>query len=268
MQFEKINSKDGCVYWIEQGDALYAQRLQSGQYQRANWQFGKTLVKQFRNCIDVGSNNACNAIHYAQAFERVYCFEPTPTTQQLWQHTINDNSIVNCELYTCALGNKQEQSQIYLHPKNGGHNHLDHTRMNPRATGSDLREKVTVDVKTLDSFGFKDIDWIKIDCEGYEYFVLQGAEQLLLRDKPVVQIEMVRSQCRKFNYYPEDIIDYMNSLGYRACSKKYGWLERVESSPRGIYYNGEKREADMDVFFSHKSHQHQLQPKFELFEIA
>ena len=266
MEIEKINSKDGMVYWIERDDALYAQRLTSGQYQRANWNFAQTLIQNWRNCIDVGTNNACNAIHYAKRFETVYCFEPTPSTQDLWERTIKSNSIDNCVLYRDAVGNEKTQSEIYIHPKNGGHNHLDHTRFNERAKGSDVREKVTVNVNTIDSYSFSNIDWMKIDCEGYELFVLQGAENLLRKDKPIVQIEMVRSQCRKFNYYPETVIDYMNSLGYRACSKKYGWIDTLVSNPQGIFYNGEKREKDMDVFFCHRSLNIALEPKFELFE--
>lgn len=78
MNIEPIHSKDGHTYWVEQGDTLYAQRLKAGQYQKTNWVFAQTLIDDWRRAIDVGSNNACNAIHYAERFQTVECFEPTP----------------------------------------------------------------------------------------------------------------------------------------------------------------------------------------------
>ena len=39
-------------------------------------------------------------------------------------------------------------------------------------------ETQTVEVKTLDSFDLKNVNFIKIDVQGYEFEVLEGGEKL------------------------------------------------------------------------------------------
>ena len=51
-------------------------------------------------------------------------------------------------------------------------------------------EKRKVEVRTLDSFGFTDVDLIKIDVEGHEYSVLEGSLLTIQRCKPILLIEI------------------------------------------------------------------------------
>lgn len=272
MNIEAIQSKNGKTYWVEMGDTLYAQRLKAGQYQRKNWDFAQTVLTQFRRCIDIGSNNACNAIHYAEQFDAVECFEPTQLAQQLWQRTVRDNQVNNVTLHTEALGEDTRDTQIILHERNGGHNHLSHYDKNPRTDIKNLgRSTQPVSQRTLDSYQFKDVDFIKIDVEGYELFVVHGAQQTIDTHRPLIQMEIVAQQCRKFDYLAEDLIAHMRGMGYRVCSKRDGWLDGVFTSScrsddtKGIWHDGVKRKGDMDLFFVPKEWNHTLPPHMELF---
>ena len=51
------------------------------------------------------------------------------------------------------------------------------------------KEKTTVDLRTLDSFNFTDVDYIKIDVEGDELAVLQGSTETLSRCRPLIVME-------------------------------------------------------------------------------
>lgn len=273
MAIEAIHSKNGKTYWVESTDTLYRQRLQSGQYQRSNWQFAQTVLTRHRTCLDVGTNNACNAVHYAEVFDSVQCWEPTPLAQQLWHHTVRDNAVTNCVLHTEALGEDTRTTEIILHQHNGGHNHLSHYDKNPRAKRENLgRLTHPVTQTTLDSYGFTEVDFIKIDTEGYELFVIKGAEQTIQRCRPLIQMEIVANQCRKFNYRAEDLIEHMRDRDYRVCSKRDGWLDGEFTSScrsddtKGIWHSGVKRKGDMDLFFIPMEWRHQLAPKFELFK--
>lgn len=273
MNIEPIHSKNGKTYWVETGDTLYAQRLQAGQYQRTNWDFAQKILPQFRRCIDVGSNNACNAVHYAEVFDTVECFEPTPLAQTLWRNTVKDCGTQGVTLYDVALGEDHRVTEILLHERNGGHNHLAHYDKNPRARGPQSRNTHTVAQVTLDSYAFTDVDFVKIDVEGYELFVLKGAENTIQQNRPLLQLEIVAHQCRKFNYRAEDLIEYLRNLNYRVCSKRDGWLDGEFTSScrsddtKGIYHEGVKRKGDMDLFFVPCEWQTQLEPRLELFEI-
>lgn len=244
-----IHSKDSKTYWVEEGDTLYIERLRHGQYQKTNWVFAQTLIDNWSRAIDVGSNNACNAIHYSERFAEVECFEPTPLAQQLWTNTVRDNNVANCHLHKYGVGEESFQTEIFIHPKNGGHNHLSHWDKNPRARDS-IRERVSVDVRTLDSFNFQDVGFIKIDVEGYEKFVLEGADQLIKRCRPTIQLEIVATQCRKFGYLAEDMIAWIQSWDYSVVSKHRGVLAGEFKTVKGqLIYNGEKMRGEMDLWF-------------------
>ena len=246
-----IHSKDGHTYWVEEGDTLYIQRLKAGQYQRTNWEFAQTLVDDWTRAIDVGTNNACNAIHYAKRFSQVECFEPTPLAQQLWTNTVRDNNVANVTLYPVGVGEKSYTTEIITHWKNGGHNHLTHYDKNPRANRDrSHREKVSVQVETLDSYNFTDVGFIKVDVEGYEKFVLEGAQALIAQSRPTIQLEIVSQQCRKFDYKAETMIEWIRSWDYTVVSKNRGNLYGTFTSDgKQIFYNGEHYRREMDLWF-------------------
>jgi len=46
------------------------------------------------------------------------------------------------------------------------------------------------ELRSLDSYGFKDVAFIKVDVEGYEEAVIEGAEDTLRRSRPVLLVEI------------------------------------------------------------------------------
>lgn len=249
MNMEAILSKNGKTYWIETGDSILRERLRHGQYQSTNWDFVQTILPRWRVCLDIGSNNALNAIHYAERFQQVHCWEPTPTTQTLWRNTIRDNGVTNCTLYTDALGKQQGTADIMIVPQCNGHNFLDHTPYNERAKES-KKQRHTVTVQTLDAYGFTDVDFVKIDVEGFEWFVLQGAEHTISTNRPLIQAEVNPQFSQKFGYTAQAMIEWMRQRQYRVCSKRQGWLDgEFTNRSRTLLHNGVAIQREIDLFF-------------------
>ena len=65
-----------------------------------------------------------------------------------------------------------------------------------------------------DSFALEDIDYIKIDAEGYEIEALVGAKNLIERCKPFIHIEAKKKVMEKQNISMNDITDYFESINY------------------------------------------------------
>jgi FkbM family methyltransferase len=248
---ELIHNRMGRLYWVWKNDALYIQRFarENGPYQGRNLKFLRKLKPDARTIVDVGMNVANNTMEYATWAQTVHGFEPFPETYNLAKENIELNQHVelkgrywdtrtvktlhnpnhpdgwfkqlngtfaslsltaNIVTHNEGLGNVPGIMEMEHHPNNAGHNCIV-TEDRKAKTKYDLHQ---VQVKTLDSYNMEEVDIIKIDCEGYEYPILQGAEQTIRRCRPIVQLEIVESQCTKFGYTPDDMWNFfINTIG-------------------------------------------------------
>jgi len=67
--------------------------------------------------------------------------------------------------------------------------------------------------RTLDSFALTDVDFLKIDCQGYEVFVLEGARDLLRRCRPVVLVEQKPGFATRYGRVDTAAVDLLLELG-------------------------------------------------------
>lgn len=275
---ELIHNRMGRMYWVTRGDALYVQRFarENGPYQGRNLKFLRTVVPNARTIVDVGMNVANNTMEYATWAQTVHGFEPFPETYQLATETIELNRHVELKgrywdsravktvhdpnhsdgwfklsdgtfaslnitgqivTHNVGLGEAAGSFQMEHHPNNAGHNCI-LTEDRKNKTHYALH---TVTVNTLDSYGFEDVDIIKVDVEGFEFPVLKGGEQTIRRCRPVVQLEMVEAQYKRFGYTPQDIADFfVNTIGnYSIYTFKGQKLPDTWAKVKGI----------MDYFF-------------------
>jgi FkbM family methyltransferase len=248
---ELIHNRMGRLYWVWKGDALYVQRFarENGPYQGRNLKFLRKIKPNAKTIVDIGMNVANNTMEYATWAEQVHGFEPFPETYNLAVENITLNQHIdlkgrywdtktistmhdpnhadgwykladgsfaslaltaNVTTHNVGLGAVPAQMEMEHHPNNAGHNCI-LTEDRRAKTKRDLHQ---VEIKTLDSYNFENVDIIKIDCEGYEYPILQGAEQTIRRCRPIIQIEVVEKQCKSFGYTPDDMWNFLiNTVG-------------------------------------------------------
>ena len=70
----------------------------------------------------------------------------------------------------------------------------------------------SIDMYRLDSLDLPHIDYIKIDCEGYELPILQGAEQTVRKYRPIMVIENKKHKDVGHNQYAGSV-DLLLSWG-------------------------------------------------------
>ena len=70
-----------------------------------------------------------------------------------------------------------------------------------------------IEMRSVDSFNYENVDFIKMDIEGYEFFGLLGAEETLKRCSPVVLIEQNGLET-KYGLQKKEAGKYLESLGY------------------------------------------------------
>ena len=75
-----------------------------------------------------------------------------------------------------------------------------------------------VELKKLDDYEFTDIDFIKIDVEGYENQVVLGAKETLLRNKPIIIVEQ-KGFSDRLNEKQFEAIDTLKSYGAKVIDQ-------------------------------------------------
>lgn len=160
-----------------------------------------------RTMIDCGAHIGLWSYNFAHWFHRIEAFEPVAEHRNCWQANMQTRQD-ECSLHPYALGDREA---------------MVHIRVNPESTGDSwVKGKGDVPMKTLDSFGFEDVDFIKVDAEGYEEFILRGAEFTLVHWKPVVCVEQKRDMAVKFGLKPMGAVQYLISLGYKVVGEISG----------------------------------------------
>lgn len=161
------------------------------------------LCKQRRNAVDIGGHVGLLSWQMAQDFARVWAFEPMPEHRECYEH--NMRNLNNYTLFPFALGAKA--GTVHIRTRTPG---------SSGDTGVDLSGNgVEVEMKTLDEFNFPDVDFLKIDCEGFEIFVLQGGVETLKRCKPVIMVEQKPETGMEKNYGigTTDAVKFLSDLG-------------------------------------------------------
>src|SRR5687767_1573431 len=156
-----------------------------------------------RVAVDVGAHVGFWSYYLAMAFQSVHAFEPTQLLSHCFQQNVRAKNVV---LHRVALGNSQGTVRIDVEPGNSGATHVEEG-----AAGD-------IPLKRLDDFALPDVDFIKIDVEGYERFVLEGAAETLGRCKPVVIVEQKEFSGR-YGVTQFAAVEYLQSLGAQVVDQ-------------------------------------------------
>ena len=79
---------------------------------------------------------------------------------------------------------------------------------------SEVKNENTVAVVPLDDYKLKKCDFIKIDVEGYEVNVLNGAKNTILRHKPILMIEVNDFALERAGTNRDELFGFLRKYGY------------------------------------------------------
>jgi len=180
-------------------------------YNNKSWEphITEILKRNFKSdsvFVDIGSNYGWHSIKCSPFCETVYSFEPQKYIYDVQKISINENNITNIQLYNCGIGDKNETKQM---------SPIDYE--NPSINMGDLSVGIggeSIEIKTLDSLQISKVDFIKIDVQGYEKYVLEGAINTITNSKPTIIIEMEDHQLKRFNYGVVELFNQLRNLNY------------------------------------------------------
>ena len=179
-------------FWVLYGQHTKPTYLEdAGNGQQAQRDAALQYIKQWRVCLDIGSNIGQWTRPLSKKFESVVCFEPNPNFRECFEKNIQEKNVL---LWPYGLSDKEHKAKqdfnsTVLHEEDGD-----------------------IDCRTLDSFGLTNVDFVKIDVDGFEIPLLNGARQTLSKNDPVINIEMKRDKRTDIVVKCESIL---KDLGYK-----------------------------------------------------
>jgi FkbM family methyltransferase len=224
LRFEPSEIPEGRILSTKYGvnvrmhpDEMYSRLYLFQEYEPANTEIYKALVREGDIVFDVGANFGWfTAIlgHEVGKTGKVYCFEPVPSIAAMTLDTIRMNALEEVAvLNNFGLGSAGGSFTVYTFKGLPlGH-----------ATATDLGRSDAVPhtckISTLDTFMAESqldhIDFMKIDVEGHELEVFKGGSQTLSSpDAPVVVFEINRACLESRSIEPKALVEQLRKYGY------------------------------------------------------
>lgn len=169
----------------------------------------RTFVDPRRRSIDVGANVGVHSYFLARWSSHVVAYEPNPELQGFLRR---------------ALGPRVSLSRVALSDREGGATLsvplISGEAADPYGSLEPSRDQVGDDTRgyavrtaPLDAMDHRCVGFIKIDVEGHEAAVIQGALETLDRERPALLIEV---EHRHASYEVGDLFATLDELGYRG----------------------------------------------------
>lgn len=133
-----------------------------------------------RTALDIGAHIGMWSVQLVRVFARVVAIEPHPDSFECLSANLVDPKAYMRQV---ALGAAPGGARMYAH---GLAAHVN--------AGDETGPFVDVNIVTLDSLDETEVDFLKIDVEGFETFVVRGGEETIRRDRPVIVIEQKYEQ--------------------------------------------------------------------------
>ena len=144
------------------------------------------LVPAGRAAIDIGANRGYYSYALSKLASRVEAFEPNPVLASFAAKKLEPK----VRVHEVALSHCEGRGVLYIpRTERGVSLHL--LASLHRVHPSYCWDEIEVSLATLDSYRYRDVGFIKIDAEGSEMDIVDGARETILRCRPVMLIELL-----------------------------------------------------------------------------
>jgi FkbM family methyltransferase len=197
------------------------------------------LMPRGGTAIDVGANQGIFAYALSGLADRVIAFEPNPDYALFARWMLRGRA----EVHALALSDRAGRATFTVPISAQGMDLHFAGSLKPTHGQFPNYRSYEVEVRRLDDFGFENVRFIKADVEGSEHEVLDGARATIMRDRPVILLELLSGThadpyaitaaiCQDFGYDAVIVqhgerIAALPTIG--ALGKNTSWDTEIES---------------------------------------
>lgn len=200
-------------FYVDDIDDVIKSFLRKGVVWESHIQgLAKQYIRPGSIAIDAGAHIGTHTIpmaEYVGPEGKVYAFEPQRKIFRELYWNCKLNKVKNVKAFRLGLGANHQIA--YMEPTLKG---------NEAGTGIGcVKGTELVEVRTLDSFKLNNVSVLKVDVERYEDDFLLGAKKTILRNKPVIIIEIMGGYA--YSWAPDDIKAKINNTKLTLVNMGY-----------------------------------------------
>lgn len=200
----------GSKMWVEMRDKGVSQTLfVDGIYEKAETELFERILKPGMTFVDVGGHIGYYTLIAAQRVKHVITFEPNPTNFDLLKKNIEINGYTNVTAVQKLVGKVDGKASVFLDSENSGATSIS------QENTQHYSDSFVAEFVTLDEFINEPIDVLKIDTQGAEGLVIEGALETIRRDKPIIVMEFCPFMARNCGVDPVKLYECLADLGYK-----------------------------------------------------
>ena len=205
------------AWWLAENGALDHELIYNG-FEETELNFVQRLLRPGMTVLDIGAHHGLYTLLASNCVGprgRVIAFEPSPRECRRLAKHVRLNHCSNAEIEACALGKESGEADLFVVEgfRDWGNSLL------PPAVPEPTR-KVRVPIRRLDDLlaarGIKQVDFIKLDAEGGELAVVEGARRLLqTAPRPAILAEVEDVRTRPWGYPAREIMQLLARWNFR-----------------------------------------------------
>ncbi len=178
MKLIKTKLQNGLDFWYREDDKFIGQRIALGKYEE--YESILMVNQSVTVAVDVGANIGYYTLLLAKVCKKVYAFEPDKDCFEILKKNVEENKLKNVILFNKAVGNENKKVGIVKDKSNFG---------NSKIVESLKSKSLKVECVRLDDVIKERIDLMKIDVQGYEEKVIEGARKIIKKYSPTIFME-------------------------------------------------------------------------------
>lgn len=218
--------QDGLKYYITSGSSLDYIIEKNGVLD--DWVCLRHLSEVIPSTgitLDIGANVGYLSLPFSKHLVprgKVFCYEPDPENMKRLKDNIAINNLHNLTLSATALQNDPETKTLTFNIRRtiDGDGNENRGLSSIKSIDKFTKNKISVQASTVDEeikkYNIESVHFIKIDVEGAEFLVLEGATNTLKKDRPIIQYEysnILDKMMQENN--TEKVFNLLKQLGYR-----------------------------------------------------
>ncbi len=171
-------------------------------------------IKKGEVVIDCGANIGYYSLLFSKLVGesgKVFAFEPDPTNFSLLQKNLKVNNITNVTALNLAVSDKKCEGILFLDKYYAGHHRM-------YSEGKNDKGKIKINRVKLDDYfkGKEKIDFIKMDIEGSEGKAINGALNLIHKNKNIkLVLEYFPEALKSCGTEPKELLKILSEQGFK-----------------------------------------------------